>query len=92
MIAFDDKLLDGSVSEIAPFLPKLLLVVVLHVVFGRTVEGTWNFGLQRPLSSQSLVSFSVGTWKIRIAESNTDGGGLAYEVSEESKDSPGPSV
>lgn len=43
---------------------------------GRTVEGFWSFGLEKPLSAWSLVSYSVGTWR------NADGGGLACEVSE----------
>ena len=35
-------------------------------VLGRFVEELWNFGLELPLSVYSLVSFSVGTWKMQM--------------------------
>ena len=32
-------------------------------ILGRTVEGHWNSGLEKPLSVQRLVSCSEGVWK-----------------------------
>lgn len=51
--------------------------------FGEDCESLRNFGLERPLHAQSLVSYFVGTWKIRLRLGND--GGLACEVSVESK-------
>lgn len=32
------------------------------------MRGSWDVGLEKPLSVQSLVSCSVGLWKIRMLE------------------------
>lgn len=56
---------------------------------GRIIGGFWSLQLERPLSAQSLISCC------RNLEDNTDrdpdDGGLAYEVSEGSKDYQGSS-
>lgn len=38
---------------------------------------------QKPSSSYSLMSFSMGAWKIGNVERNSGDGGMACEVSEE---------
>ena len=49
------------------------------MLFWKTVEGLWNFGLDKPLSAESPVSRSVGACRNledRNAEGNADGGDL----------------
>ena len=52
----------------------------------------WNFGLEKPLSIQSLVSCSVGAWKIQMSKAvqNTEAWPVAFQ--RETKDSTWPSV
>lgn len=41
-----------------------------------------NLGLETPLSVESSVSSSAGSWKMNIAKSSADNGGLAWDISE----------
>lgn len=49
-----------------------------HLIAGEDCERVWNFGLKKLLSS-------CGNLENRSAERNANNGGLAYEVSNESK-------
>lgn len=39
----------------------------------------WNFGLEKPLAVQSLVSHSMGAWKTKSGERNVGDRGLVCE-------------
>lgn len=57
-----------------------------NLIAGEDCERVWNLGLKKLLSIQSLMS-SCGNLENRSAERNANNGGLAYEVSNGSKNS-----
>lgn len=49
-----------------------------HIVLGEGCKNIWNFELEKPASTHSMMGSPVESWKIQ----NVDNGGLAREVLE----------
>lgn len=49
-------------------------------IWGKIVEGLWDFGMEEPFIIERLVPCSVGA--LKSVENNVNGRGLACDVSE----------